>query len=141
MADPKEDVEKLMNEGVGFADQMLREHGEFHPYGSAMTPQGEIVSVAASDGTELPPSTDLIELLKGGLRQAVEERKYKATAIFYDVRVELPDGSGRSDAIAAALDHEDNYSVIVFFPYKLEASNLEYGGLFAAPGENDVFGE
>ena len=143
MADPKSDVEELMNDAVGvaFADRMLREHGDFFPYGAAMKQDGEIVSVAAHDGTEHPPSQELISLLKGAFRQSVAEGEYIATAIFYDVRVSLPKEGGKTDAIAAALDHRDDYSVIVFFPYRLDGDQIEYGELFAQAGENDVFTE
>ena len=60
---PKEEAESLMNEGIPFATQMLQEHGEFFPYGYAMRRDGEILSIAAHDGTEQPPSQELIELL------------------------------------------------------------------------------
>lgn len=141
MADPKSDVEYLMNETIAFADQMLSEHGEFFPYGAAMTPNGEIVSVAGYEGSEQPPSQKLIDLLKGGFRQSASNGEYKATVIFYDVRVSMPDGVGKSDAIAAALDHREDYSVVVFFPYKLDGGEIQYGELFAQAGENAVFGQ
>ena len=70
MSDPKSEVELLMNDAIAFADQLLREHGEFLPYGAAMKANGDIVSVAAHDGTEQPPSQKLIELLKDGFRQS-----------------------------------------------------------------------
>ena len=141
MADPKADVEELMNDAVGvsFAERMLCEHGEFLPYGAAMTQSGEIVSVAAHNGTEKPASQELISLLIDGFREAAAEGKYKATAIFYDVRVNVPGGDEKTDAVAVALDHQDNYSVVVFFPYRLNGNEVEYGELFAQAGENRVF--
>jgi hypothetical protein len=42
MATPKDDVEKLMNALLPFAEKMLREHGEFYPYGGAMSADGKI---------------------------------------------------------------------------------------------------
>lgn len=61
---PKEQVEELMNEGIAFAERMLREHGEFFPFGVVRKSGGSIQHVGASDGRERPPSRELIDLLK-----------------------------------------------------------------------------
>ena len=109
MANPKADVEELMNSMLPFGQQMLEKHGEFIPYGAAMTSANEIVSVAGYDGDEKPLSQDIIELLKEGFRSAAEKGEYIATALFFDVRVTLPGSNEKSDAIAVALDHKENY--------------------------------
>ncbi len=141
MADAKADVEALMDSAIPFAEQMLREHGEFLPFGAAMRTGGEIVSVAAHDGNDQPPSADLIELLRDGFRRSGKSGEFLATAIIYDVRVRSPSAAQVTDAIAAALDHKDNYSVIVFFPYTLNDGELEFGESFAQAGESHIFGE
>jgi hypothetical protein len=51
----KADCEELMNAVLPFAEKMLGEQGEFFPYGGAMRPNGEIVSVAGYDGRGQPP--------------------------------------------------------------------------------------
>lgn len=139
MADPKSEVEELMNAQLPFGKQMLEKYGEFIPYGGAMKQDGEIVSVAGYDGDEQPLSQDIIDLLKDGYRLAAKNGEYKATAIFYDVRV-IPAGSEeKTDAIAIALDHKENYSVIVYFPYKILGSTVQFGEVFAEAGKNDIF--
>ncbi|MEM1440557.1 MAG: hypothetical protein AAF545_14745 [Pseudomonadota bacterium] len=139
LADPKSEVEELMNTSTGLAEQMLREHGEFYPYGAAMTPDGDIVSVSAHTGGEHPPSQELIDLLKGAFRDAAQGGEYKATALIYDVRVSTPPNGVVSDVIAVALDHKDEYSVVVFLPYKLTDGDLEFSPVFAQAGANVVF--
>src|ERR1700730_12802808 len=119
MTDAKSDAETLMNAVLPFAEKMLEQHSEFFPYGAAMKPNGEIVNVAGYDGQEQPPSNEIIELIKTELRKDAAKGQYKATAIVYDVRVVPPGKANKSDAIAVALDHRDNYSVIVMFPYSL----------------------
>jgi len=128
-----------MNAGLPFAEQMLQKHGEFFPFGTAMTPSGEIVNIGGYDGREQPPSQDVINLLKDGFRAAAKGNKYKATALFFDVRTVPPSTSEKTDAVAIALDHKDNYSVIVYFPYKLKAGKVQFGQVFATAGENDIF--
>ena len=137
--DPKSDCEALMNSVLPFAEQMLSHHGEFLPFGGAMRPNGELVSVAGYDGDEHPRSLDLIRLIKDGFVAAACQGQYKATALIYDVRIKLPSTGDKSDAIAVSLNHRDNYSVVVIFPYKIENGKLTVGDALAQKGEADIF--
>ncbi len=136
---PKAECESLMNAALPFAEKMLKQHGEFFPYGAALKENGEIASVAGYDGREQPPSKDVIGLLKQGFVQGAKAREYRATALVYDVKVKLPASGEKSDAIAVSLNHRENYSVIVFFPYRLKNGQLVFGEVFAQEGEADVF--
>jgi len=139
MSTSKAECESLMTEALPFAEQMLAKHGEFFPYGQALTKAGKVVAVAAYDGREQPPSADLIRLLKQAFVQGARSGQYKATALVYDVRVTLPLSGKKSDAIAVSLNHRDNYSVVVFFAYTIEGGKYLPGEVFAQQGENDVF--
>ena len=139
MTSAKSESEDLMNSALPFAEQMLQKHGEFFPYGQALDVNGKVVSVSASNGKEHPPSAEIIVLLKKAFVQGASAGKYKATALIYDVRVQLPSSDIKSDAIAVSLNHKDNYSVVVFFPYKREGTKLIMGEVFANRGEGDVF--
>ena len=128
MADPKSDAEELVDAKLFFGREMLETYGEFYPYGAAMTPDGEVVSVTAYDGDEHPRAQDVIAPFKGRFFDSqAKDGKYKATALFFDVLVTPPGASDKSDAIAVALDHRDNYSVIVFYPYELEGGEIRFG--------------
>lgn len=135
----KEDAEKLMNAFIGFAVKMLNESGEFYPYGAAMLPDGETVAVAGYEGQDFPPSQAIIDLLNDGFQRAARAGEYKATAMFYDVRTTLPGTGTKSDAIAVALDHADDYSVVVYFPYKIDNGQASFGDVFAQAGANNIF--
>jgi hypothetical protein len=139
MRHAKADAEKIMQAMLPFAKRMLEEYGEFLPYGAAMTSNGEVVSVAGHDGREKPPSQDIIGLLRDSFRASAKSRKYKATGIFFNVRVVAPGSSETTDAIAIALDHQENYSVVVYIPYKLVSGKVQYGEIFATAGANDIF--
>jgi hypothetical protein len=139
MATPKAECETLMNAAFPFAEKMLREHGEFFPYGAALKANGEIVSVAGYDGREQPPSTEIIRLIKRAFVQGAKAGQYKATALVYDVKVALPSSGQKSDAIAVSLNHRENYSVIVLRPYQLKKGQLTLGEVFVQKGEADVF--
>ena len=137
--DPKTDCETLMGAVLPFAEQMLSNHGEFLPFGGAMRPDGELVSVAGYDGDEHPPSSDVIRLIKDGFVEAARQGQFKATALVYDVRTTVPSTGDKSDAIAVSLNHRDSYSVVVLFPYKIEGGKLTVGDAFAHMGEADIF--
>jgi hypothetical protein len=137
--DPKTDCEALMNSVLPFAEQMLSNHGEFLPFGGAMRPSGELVSVTGYDGDEHPRSLDLIRLIKDGFVEAARQGQFKATALVYDVRIKLPSAGDKSDAIAVSLNHRDNYSVVVIFPYKIDNGKLTVGDALAQKGEADIF--
>jgi hypothetical protein len=56
---PKDKCEKLMTATLPFAQKMLRQHGEFFPYGGALDKRGAGVAVGATDGREKPHSADI----------------------------------------------------------------------------------
>jgi hypothetical protein len=139
MTTAKADCELLLNAVLPFANDMLSQHGAFHPYGGAMRPDGEIVSVAAHDGEENPPSKAVIERLKEVFVEAVRANEYKATAVVYDACVTLPSSEEKSDAVAVSLDHRDDYSVVIYFPYRIDSGNVRIGPPFAQKGMAAIF--
>ena len=62
--EPKADCESLLNAVLPFAQQMLDRHGEFYPYGGAMTTDGQITPIAAYDGQEYSAAANVIKFLK-----------------------------------------------------------------------------
>jgi len=139
VSNAKQDVERLMNSALPFAEKMLNEHGEFFPFGEALRPSGEIISVGADSGEERPPSQELIDIIKSGFRAAATKEEYIATAILYDSLTIPPGSEEKTDAVAVALDHRDDYSVIVFFPYALVNGRVEFQPPFAVKGADDIF--
>ena len=137
---PKEEVEELMNAVLPFAQKMLTEHGEFHPYGGAINSKREIVWVAVHDGDEHPPSERIIDLLVDACRAEAKAGTYRATAIIFDVRVVPPGSDQKTDAIQIDLDHISELSLTVFLPYKIKhKGEVVYGEMFAQAGEKKVF--
>src|SRR2546425_3762105 len=72
MADPELDA--LFNTLLPFAQTMLREHGEFYPFGAIMTSSGEIRHVGAKmEDDDHPPSQPLIDLLTETFKKQSDE--------------------------------------------------------------------
>lgn len=141
MSAPKEDCEDLLNAVLPLAQKYLADHGEFFPFGATLSTDGKQAITMAYDGTERPPSQPLIELLQDEFRQGAKGGKLAATALVYDVLVVPPGASAKTDAIAVELDHRENYSVIVFFPYVIKPDQVVLGAAFANSGEHAIFGE
>src|SRR5215813_3343708 len=139
MSDPKADCDALLNSLLPVAEQMLTTHGKFFPFGGAMRADGQVVSIAGYDGDERTQPIDVITLMKDAFVAAARNGEYKATAIVYDARVKMRSTEEKSDAVAVSLNHRDNYSVVVFFPYKVESGKLTVGTVFAQAGEADIF--
>jgi hypothetical protein len=139
----KEDCEEVMNAVLPLAQKMLSKSGEFYPYGGYMKPDGEIAIVGAKDGeTDHPKSQDLLNMLHESLSATAAKCKIKATAIIFDVRVNLPGSQEKSDAIQINLEHTDGYSAEVFLPYqKRPDGRVTYGDMFAQVGGHDIFGK
>ena len=137
---PKQESEKLMNAILPFAKTMLKQYGEFYPYGGYMRLDGTIVDVGAEDSeTDRPQSRDLIHVLRSDFRELARNRQCKAAAVVFDVAVKVPNSDRKSDAIQICVDHEDGYSVEVFFPYQIVNNEVVYGSTFAQEGKREIF--
>jgi hypothetical protein len=136
----KKECEKLLNALLPLAERMLKEYGEFYPYGGYMKPSGEIVQVGAEDeDTDYPKSKDLLYLVRDSLADMVRAGKCKATAIVFNVRVDLPKADQKGDAIQISVEHLDCYCAEIFSPYEIVGSRLNFGTTFAQESKHEVF--
>lgn len=138
---PKEEAEQVMSAGISFAQKMLAAHGEFYPFGFAMTADGKVAAVAADAPDEHRPSRELIDNLMAGFRSGAARGHYKVTAVFFDVRVQQPGTSEKTDAVQVGLEHVSGYCVDVFFPYsRTVEGEVNYEAVFASKRAGVVFG-
>ena len=119
---------------------MLKNHGEFFPYGGTMGVDEKITNVGGYTGDEHPKSVDVIKLLKGAYRRDGETGKILACALVYDVRVIPPGQTEKADAIAVDLDHKDGTSVTMIYPYRIGADKqVTFSQPFAQKGTGEIF--
>ena len=88
---PKEECEDLMNALLPVVKKLLSEHVEFFPVGGTMQTDGSIAFVSTYDGDEHPPSQKVIDSLMEVFRAGAKQKKYKATALIYDIRTIPPE--------------------------------------------------
>ena len=138
MAHP--DLDQLLHALLPFAQQMLTKHGEFYPFGSSMTTDGEIVAQGAYDGDEHPPSEQLIGLLTQTFRQQADAGQIRAAGICYDIRTIPPGQSEKTDAICVSLEHQNGEAADVCLPYnKGWFGTISYGEIFGAERQREFF--
>ena len=136
---PKDECDVLVNAVVPFARQMLSQHHSFFPFGATMSPSDEVSRTATPKG-DLPVS-DLIALIEQGFVDGGQKGLYKATALVSDVTTVPPRKEDKQRAVEVRLDHRDNYSVRVVFPYSYSLSGeLTFDPPFAVPGDKMIFG-
>jgi|SRR5207302_9029041 len=139
---PKEECEDLMNALLPVVKKLLSEHVEFFPVGGTMQTDGSIAFVSTYDGDEHPPSQKVIDSLMEVFRAGAKQKKYKATALIYDIRTIPPEATEKTDAVAVRLDHVTGYSVVVAFPYQFSTTHeVVFAHPFVTKAGADIFGK
>ena len=136
---PKEQCEALLDQLLPFAEDQLKKHREFFPFGAVIQTDGSVAVSGFYDGNEQPLSKDVIEGLIESHRQMNAKGEILASGIVWNASVTSPDGKP-SDAIVVSLEHKEGYSVIVGEPYKLGLfKKVSFCNLFAMEGKHDIF--
>ncbi|MDR7099167.1 hypothetical protein J2X04_001514 [Lysobacter niabensis] len=133
----KLDAELLMNGLLPFAEQMLSEFGEFHPFGGYLDRNKEIVHVSVLD--EQSSAKEKIEFFKQSFSQLAENGEALAFGIVFDVIRSFKDGS-KGDAIKMVLEHKDGYCANLFFRYRIQKGTVDIIETIAQRGTPLFFG-
>lgn len=139
MSDAQEEAEELVNAVLPHAEGMLIAHGEFFPFGGALTLEGEFAELSVDEEFRDSSVEDIVEKLKSGLRDGVDSQKFRATALVFPIEVELSDDAGETQAVAIALDHQANFSVVLIIPYELSEGAVQFGDAIAQEGAHEIF--
>ena len=135
---PKEEAEMLLNYVLPFAKQQLEKRKEFFPFGAAMLFDGKIHMVVTHD--EQPNSQKKIDDLERIFIQKAKNRECKATALAFCSLFTDPKTKKKFDSVSVNLDHKDNYSVTVIYPYSIDQKNhVQFFAPTAMQGEKKIF--
>ena len=137
----KKHLEALIDATLPFAEIMLKNHQEFHPYGATMAPDKVITNVGGATADGNPAAGDLIFLIRKAYREQACSGEIMASALAYDIRTIPPGSTEKKDAVAIELDHRDGMSIIMIYPYVINSANLPvWESGYAHEGEYSVFG-
>jgi hypothetical protein len=139
MSDAQTEAEELVNVVLPHAEGMLIAHGEFFPFGGALTPDGEVAQLAVGEEHRDSPVEVIVEELKTRLRSGAGSNAYRATALVFPIEAQLPDSDDETQAVAIALDHQANFSVVLIIPYVVTEGAVEFGEAVAQQGEHEIF--
>jgi hypothetical protein len=134
----KQQTEILMNELFCFAEKMLSEYGEFHPFGGYLKSSGEVVHVGVQSSRDNKRPQQKIDALIRSFKQLAAQGKAMAFGVVVDVMLPNADGS-KGDAIKFLLEHQDGYCAEVFFRYAINDGNVEIIEITAQEGESIFF--
>lgn len=135
----QDDLNELLNGAVDVATDRLAKRSEFAPFALAMQPDGEVFHLEPEDDDLDPDEGQVVLALRGGLREAAREGRWKATAVVADVTVEDDEGEAMTSAIHIAMEHASGDPVTCTVPYAIEDDEVVLDELFAEPGETVVF--
>jgi hypothetical protein len=128
-AQGQDDLDELLNAGLGFAQQQLAKRGEFYPFAAAIDLHGATEMIAPDTDERGPAAADLVD---ASLASLITRRdRLRAAAVVADVRV--PDLG--QDAIQVGLEHSEGIALSVLLPY---ARRPRPGG---RPGDVIEYGE
>ena len=122
------------------AEQMLSEHRRLHPFGCTLSASDQIVQVGGFRAVEDADDSASIAHFRASFRDGAARGELKATALAYSAPSAVPGKREAQDAVFVHLNHRDNYSIVVTFPYHFGVDDqLVIEEPFANDGEYDVF--
>lgn len=139
MSDAQSEVEALVDVVLPYAEGMLSAHGEFFPFGGAMTLDGQFARLAVGKEHENSSLEAIVDELRSQLRSGADANAFRATALVFPIQAQLPGEDEETDAVAIALDHQADFSVVLIIPYVLAEGSVEFGEAVAQQGEHDIF--
>jgi hypothetical protein len=140
MANCKDECEALMSALLPVAERMLSEHHALRPFGCTLSANDQIVQVGGFGAVAAVDDAALIAQFRASFRDGAARGELKATALSYSAPSAVPGQGAARDAVFVHLNHRDNYSLVVTFPYHFGAEGeLVIEEPFANDGEYDVF--
>ena len=128
-----------MNDLLGFAEKMLAEHGEFHPFGGYLKGPVQMVHVGVESRPGNKSARDKVDALISEFQKLTNEAI--AFGIVTDVKLPREDGS-KGDAVQIFIEHKSGYCADVFFRYELVANQgVEITDTIAQQGDPLFFAD
>jgi hypothetical protein len=123
----REQCEALKRAAMSMAQELLRSHGEFPPYGLGLSAGDEVVELEESAPRDALRGGDAGDALRATLADALKARAVEATALVYEAAITAPAPGPRGDAIAIQLAHRDGYRAVIVYPYRFQDGDVVFG--------------
>lgn len=144
-AQRQQQLQELLEYCLGFADRMLRDSGEFLPFGARGLADGSVVAIGFWDGREQPPAAELYEMGRAGLAADAQEGRIAAAALAVDVNVPPQFTPPWPDGVRVAIETADS-ATFFYRPYRIVTTGLlrrtksvEYADIIAVDVPHQIF--
>lgn len=139
-AETKADCEALMSALLPLAEQKLSEQRVLAPFGSTLTASDQVTEYEGGREPDPLLTEARISALQARFRELAAGGAIKASALAYSSTAAAPGALDPEHAVVIHLDHRDDYSLVVTFPYRWSGSELHIDEPFAAEGAHRIFG-
>jgi hypothetical protein len=102
----QDDLDELLNAALPFAEDQIRKHGQFLPFGAVVRVDGDL-HLIGGDGDD---SFQMLETLYAGARE--DAKVIRASAFVADVRTH------GGDAIRLQVEHVEGRALEIVVPYR-----------------------
>ncbi len=132
-------MDQLLDQGIQKALSLIREQGEFYPFGVTRKENGEFTLVQARVDLENPTSNQVQEKLLTGLNQDARRQQFTTAAVVSDVRLRNPQTQRVSDAIRVHLEDREGEPIIFFLPYVNQGQSVATSDILAEHAPSLIF--
>lgn len=123
MASQEQQLHELLTYCMQFAELMLRDAGEFYPFGATTGLDGQVRAVGGSDGTERPDPREIFAMLGESFAAEAGAGSILGAALAANVDVPADYEAPYPDALRVHLE-APGFSRQVYVPYKLSLKGL-----------------
>jgi hypothetical protein len=114
-------LHELLAYCMDFAQTMLRDSGEFYPFGAVLSPEGEVPAVGGDDGNEYPKAQEIYHLLTRAFVSEAKSGEIFGAALACNVDVPEQYESPSRDALRVHLETE-GFARLIYVPYEITKS-------------------
>ena len=134
--DARKDFEALVQFLIPFAEQMLRENGEFYPFAAMMTTESEVVPFEPEVDSEMPDPNLVLVKIAAAFQEEAKEGRIRAAGSCHNASV----GEERQDAVILMLEHVTEGAVKGYVTYKKGLfGKYRFGELTMGRGDAKIF--
>jgi hypothetical protein len=134
--DARKDFEALVQFLMPFAEQMLRENGEFYPFAAKMTIGDELVAFEPEVESEMPDPNQVLVKIATAFQGEAKDGKIRAVGSCYNGSV----GADGQDAVILMLEHLTAGDLKGHVTYKKGMlGKYSFGQLTMGRGEAKIF--
>ena len=140
-----DDFNKLHRLLLSVAETLLKDQGEFLPFGATVSSEGDERLVGAQGETEFPGAQALIDILVATFSAQAEAKDIRASGICLDTRFRPSTDAPTTDAVCSRLESASGECLAVYIPYTLSTGPegvgymVEFGDNVAMEGNAQIF--